>query len=231
MREFLIKSASIKTAFLVSVFAALYPQLALATTPSFSCSSNLVVSLDNGYQASCDGDFSFTDGVLQNDVSINLTARGFLSVGENAKLSAPIINLNSTDIIVSGTLDAPNGIVTLSSTESTVLTNTAQVNVGSQINLSNQTEIKTKPQLIVNWEQFQITPGGSINIKSNTNTSNVVINQVGGAIVLAPLSGVLTLQANSSDKADWIVTQVPEPSSYAMMLLGVVTLLIKRRRN
>lgn len=226
MRERSIKSASIKTVLVISAFAALYPQLAIASTPSFSCSSNLVVSLDSGYKASCDGDFSFTDGVLQNDTSINLTANGFLSIGENAKLSAPIINLNSTDIIVSGILGAPNGIVNLGSTGSTVLTNTAQVNVGSQIILTNQIEIKTKPQLIVNWEQLQITPGDSINIKSNTNTSTVVINQIGGAIVLGSNSGISVTQALISQG---LITQVPEPSTYAMMLLGLASIGISRK--
>ncbi|WP_020167795.1 MULTISPECIES: PEP-CTERM sorting domain-containing protein [Methylotenera] len=231
MREFLIKSASIKTAFFVSVVAVLFPQLAFATTPSFSCSSNLVVSLDNGYQASCDGDFSFTDGVLQNDVSINLKAGGFLSVGENATLSAPIINLISKDIFVNGMLDAPNGIVTLSSTGSTVLTNTAQINVASQVNVSNQAPIQTKPQLVVNWEQFQISPGSNIQFASNTNVPSVVIDRVGGAITLVPNSGVLTIQADAGDKVNLLVTQVPEPSAYAMMILGLASISLSRKRK
>lgn len=77
------------TALAISMLAAIFPQAALATTPNFSCSSNLVISLDNGYSASCNGDFSFTDGVLDNDNSISLTAGGLLHIGENATLSSP----------------------------------------------------------------------------------------------------------------------------------------------
>ena len=66
-----------KTALAICILAAILPQVALATTPSFSCSSNLVISLDNGYSASCDGDFTFDDGVLQDNTSINLRAGGF----------------------------------------------------------------------------------------------------------------------------------------------------------
>ena len=52
-----------KIALAICILVAIFPQVALATTPSFSCSSNLVISLDNGYSASCDGDFAFDDSV------------------------------------------------------------------------------------------------------------------------------------------------------------------------
>lgn len=237
-----IKTALIKPVLAISVISALFPQLAFASAPSFSCSSNLVVSLDNGYQASCDGDFSFTDGVLQNDTSIKLTATGFLSVGEHAKLSAPIINLISNDIFLRGTLDAPNGIVTLNSTDSTVLANTAQINVAKvnvagqaslnkQVSLNNQVAIQSKPQLIVNWEQFQLTPGGNIQFASYANASGIVIDRIGGAITLGPNSGISITQANGGDKSSLIVTQVPEPSTYAMMILGLASIGLSRKRK
>ena len=72
----------------IIVTLTLLPQLALAAEQSFSCSLNLVVSIDNGYSASCDGDLSFTDGVLQNDTSISLTAGGSLDIGANVSLYA-----------------------------------------------------------------------------------------------------------------------------------------------
>lgn len=194
------------------------------------------MSLDNGYQASCDGDFSFTDGVLQNDTSIKLTATGFLSVGEHAKLSAPIINLISKDIFLRGTLDAPNGIVTLNSTDSTVVASTAQVNVASvnvagQVSLNKQVAIQPKPQQIANWEQFQLTPGGNIKFASNVNASGIVIDRIGGAIALGPHSGISIMQANGVGNVSLLITQVPEPSSYAMMILGLASIGLSRKRK
>lgn len=95
-----------KICLIANLLALLTPQFATANvaSPSFSCSSNLVVSFENGYQASCDGDFSFTDGVLQNDTQISLIAKGFLDVGVNASLIAPHIYLSSPQIGLYGTI-------------------------------------------------------------------------------------------------------------------------------
>ena len=97
-----VRATISKTALAISILAAIFLQVALATTPSFSCSSNLVISLENSYSysASCDGDFAFTDGVLQNDTKISLTAGGFLNIGANASLIAPEVALisNNTSI-------------------------------------------------------------------------------------------------------------------------------------
>lgn len=77
------------------VIVALFPSLASASfqTLSFSCASNLVVTQDNGYQASCDGDFSFDSGTLVDDTSIRLIALGALNINSGVSLIAPLIEL------------------------------------------------------------------------------------------------------------------------------------------
>ncbi len=99
----------IKIAFTVSFLTNFLYYNAFAASPGFSCSSNLVLSTYNGYQASCDGDFEFTDGAIASDISINLTAAGLLNIGENASLSSPFINLYGASIFVGGVLNAPSG--------------------------------------------------------------------------------------------------------------------------
>lgn len=89
--------------FLSVAAAAILPTIASASveTLSSSCSSNLVVSLENGYDASCDGDFSFDSGTLRNDVAIKLTSLGALNIHSNVSLIAPLIELTSTMISIS----------------------------------------------------------------------------------------------------------------------------------
>lgn len=84
----------------VFVILAIFPALAFASfeTLSFSCSSNLVVSQDNGYQASCDGDFSLESGTLRNEISIKLTSVGALNINMGVSLIAPFIELASPTI-------------------------------------------------------------------------------------------------------------------------------------
>lgn len=219
----------IKTVITVSVAAALFPQLASATTPSFSCSSNLIVSLDKGYSASCDGDFSFMDGVLQNDTSISLTAGGFLDIGANASLIAPNISLISENIVISGSLSAPSGNIFAGSMNSIIPSSTAQ------IKLANQVILQTSIRDMINWGQFEIGSGASVSFNSGLNPSGTVLNSVGGSIVIRPeVTGNLIPNAGAiiiTNASGIIVSSVPESSTYAMMILGLIPLSLMRKRN
>lgn len=255
-----------KTVIAISFMATFLPQMASATaSPNFSCSSNLVVSLENGYNASCDGDFSFTDGALQNDTSISLTAGGLLNIGTNASLNAPFINWSSKDIFLGGILNAPNGKIIISSTNSTIIASGAQTNVvGNSI-------IQTAPKAIVDWNAFNIrsaisgsditTFGGdsidagkgsksqpielgvgsvfNYEIGSGIRTQNYEPVQ-GGTLVLKNANGGI-LPAGAISNADsnfptvldissaLMVSNVPEPSSYLMLLLGFASIGFARR--
>lgn len=217
-----MRSTIIKTVIAISISVALFPQLASATTPSFSCSSNLVVSIDNGYSASCDGDFSFKDGVLQNDTSISLTAGGFLNVGANASLIAPKISLISENIIFNGNADirVAKSVIPSSNTQLNIL------DVGS---------IKTSLKEVINWEQFEIQDGASVSFSSGSSPSATVLNSVGGSIVIRPgVTGNLISNAGAiiiNNSNGIIVSSVPEPSAYIMMVLGLIPLGFMSKRK
>ena len=140
-----MRTTIFKTALAIGILATMFPQVVLATTPSFSCSSNLVISLDNGYSASCDGDFSFNDGVLHNDNSISLTAGGLLHIGENATLSSPFINLSGNDFYQAGVLYAPGGTISISTTNETFTGNSTWINFADMLTK------QTIPNAISNW--------------------------------------------------------------------------------
>ncbi len=189
-----MRSTIIKTVIAISISVALFPQLASATTPSFSCSSNLVVSLDNGYSASCDGDFSFTDGVLQNDTSISLTADGSIVIGSNFELASPIINLNAGNIQIDG-----------------------RVSANLELNAS------TLPKGYLNSLDWQ-SSSGIVVTQDNSQTLSVIYLDL-------PLLPDLFKPYPVSGGNINLVSQVPEPSNYALMLLGLAILGLKRKRK
>ena len=132
-----MRTTILKTALAISISAALFPQVSLTNSSSFISSINLVVSLDNGYSASCDGDFLFTDGVLHDDNLISLTASGLLHIGENATLSSPFINLSSDDFYQAGMLNAPGGRVVISTTNGAIAVNNSRINVDNICSTAN----------------------------------------------------------------------------------------------
>ncbi|MDP3608891.1 MAG: PEP-CTERM sorting domain-containing protein [Methylophilus sp.] len=89
---------------------AILPAVASASvdTLSFSCSSNLEVSFENGYHASCGGDFTFDSGALIDDTSITLTSLGALNINSSVSLIAPYIKLSGPiiNIAFGAVLDA-----------------------------------------------------------------------------------------------------------------------------
>ena len=96
-----------KIAIAISLGIALIPQLASATSLSFSCSSNLVISLDNGYSASCGADALIAEDVLQNKTlsfvrpilkseQLTLTSNIELQAGRDIKTSIILVEPKPT---------------------------------------------------------------------------------------------------------------------------------------
>ena len=171
-----------KIAFTVSFITTCLSFNAFAASPSFSCSSNLVVSTYNGYQASCDGDFVFTDGAIASDISINLTATGLLNIGKNASLSSPFINLYGASIFVGGVLNAPSGNIVLSS-------NSTFVGATRQVNVANNLIMQNKPTTLLNWSNFNI-PQASQGAFISTSSNAQLMTTDGTNIQL--MNGVIT---------------------------------------
>ena len=244
-----------KTALAISILAAILPQAALATTPSFSCSSNLVISLDNGYSASCDGDFAFDDGVLQDNTLINLRAGGFLNIGKNASLYAPIINFYaksiSTDagaIIDAGyRIDNSYGIINADNMLEPAIRG-AQVLNPKFIFSPNNTSAGA---VIYPYADGGITVSaggniaasnvGSYFLGSPASSTNQYVepSRISGSLVLlshASINKNIAIQLSTTtlnlDGTSFVtLSPVPEPSSYALMMLGIVTIALRRKHK
>ena len=182
----------IKIAVTISFMAIFLPQMASANaSPSFSCSSNLVVSLHNGYQASCDGDFTFTDGVLENEVSISLIAGGMLSIESNFELVTPILNLIANSIVVNGRISQNYQI-----NANTLTTGDTKLNLLANVSIA-YTLLKPYP-LPTKFQEIAII-------------------------------GFNDTSSPDGDYDDYIVGEVPEPSSYILIMLGLATISFARK--
>ena len=250
-----MRTTILKTALAISILAAIFPQVALATTPSFSCSSNLVIFLDNGYSASCDGDFSFTDGVLQDSNRISLTAGGSLLIGANASLFAPIINLYSesinidTDAIIDSGYrnDHSYGIINADYMLEPAIRGQQVLNPKFIVSLYNTSgEAVIYPYTDAG---ITITAGGSVSVsKGGSSILDIPVistnqyaeaGRFGGGLVLlsnASINKNLAIQLstttlNLDDTSFIILSPVPEPSSYALMLLGIATFGFRRKQK
>ncbi|MES2502725.1 MAG: PEP-CTERM sorting domain-containing protein [Pseudomonadota bacterium] len=179
-----------------------------------------MVSLDSGYSATCNGDFSFTDGLLQNDLSISLAATGYLTIGANASLLAPMITLTADSIQIFGNV--------ASTSPSTMLVADSKEIILSRIITQNN------PERVLNWEQLQILPGREVDVGGDIVTSfnqtapRPIITNDGGSILLSSNSGLIN---NSGTSGNALITLVPEPSAYMMMILGLIPLGFMSKRK
>lgn len=206
----MMRSFTLKTLVAISLVAILAPRLAFATSPSFSCSTNLVVSLDNGYSASCDGDFAFTDGVLQNDTKISLTAGGFLNIGASASLIAPLVNLYSTNIFIS------NGATIGAAFPPNVGFDGINLDAGKGSKVGQN----YSPSLPV-----VINSGSSISLAENRQPNGLLTNgalsDVGGNLLIGSTVGFSTNPVQNINASFTLISAVPKPLTYAMMMLGL----------
>ena len=203
----------IKSVFAFSLALTIFSPLASATSQSFSCSSNLVVSIDNGYSASCDGDLSFTDGVLKNIRSISLSAGGFLNIGANASLYAPVINLYS-----------PNIHINTGAIFDTAYFNASLISLDAG---KRGLVVSDTPRLITVTEA-----GASVDLGSNTQPSGTlsnIENNAGGTLVIRSPAVEITNSVLNPNPTLTIVSSVPEPSIYALMVLGLAAIGLRRK--
>ncbi|MDX1914794.1 MAG: PEP-CTERM sorting domain-containing protein [Methylophilus sp.] len=207
MRTFIQKICMV--AYLVASLAPLIASANVsAVSPSFSCSRNLTVSFENGYQASCDGDFLFTDGILQNDTFIRLIAGGILDVGVNASLIAPNISLSGSNVILNGVLEAAGGNISISASSSLIVGTTAKLDVGN---------VNT---LIGNL--------GSEGSGAVISTGDIFITNPTKPALIIGLSDALPVNAGGDIT---LVGSVPEPSVYLLLLLGLTSVGFVSRKQ
>lgn len=235
---------------LIAALAAL-PTIVFASEdgPSFSCSSSLVVSLEHGYQASCDGDFSFDNGALLSDTLISITASGQLNVGEQAILTAPNIRLSADDVIVQGRLNALGGTIDMSSASSVEFSAAAIVDLRGSVlpkplNINNDwgvqladpprgAKVDLLPRVVTTNEFGTFASGNIVLGGSGIRPQALQSVQQGGQLVLlgSATGSIIQLAEAALPSNGFVVSQVPEPSNLSMLAMGLFGISLVARRK
>lgn len=181
-----------------------------------SCSSELASSLLNGASFACSGNLVLSGGFVTSDSLIDINATGDLFL-DNISLTAPNISLS----VLAGVLKM-GGNVILSAGSSIAVT---VGNMLTQVNIGQR-----DPKLILSRHNFAIPLGSGSLIEFNAGSgSSAVLNRVGGGH-LTLISGELRQTDIASVNTLLSVTSVPEPTTYAMLLAGMLALVLFRRR-
>lgn len=94
-----------------------------------TCTGSLVASYTDGLSLACAGDFSLSNGVIESDTSILLSATGALKL-EDITLSAPVITLNSGGSLAFGD---GNAVKPVSGASSSLSINTGEGSWGTVV--------------------------------------------------------------------------------------------------
>jgi hypothetical protein len=193
-----------KRIFLIALTLLLFPVSAAGhSSGSFttaSCSSDASFSFLDVALLSCLGDFYLSGGYISSDYRIEIHAVGTLSISDML-ITAPVVELDATTVLIgSGTNIAlpQNREIILINPYQTPLTRDSLI-VGEAILLSSGANISV---------------GGSGAITLNRPSSD------GGTIVLGG-DGSLVLSASGNDSISVIATAVPEPSTCALLAVGL----------
>ncbi len=206
--------------------------ISTASIVNTSCSGDLTSSLLNGASFTCSGNFTLDGGTVTSDSLINISSTGDLFL-DNLILTAPNVSFS----VLSGILTLGSGVLinanstVLSSNNSIIVAQSALINIfpGSNNNVVAGTGFPLGGGLNLSAGVTLSTgAGGSGNVF--TNGTNLPV--AGGTILLG--SGGLGLQINSSGDPyapAIVLAAVPEPSTYAMMLFGILSLASIRRKS
>lgn len=198
---------------------------------TYSCSSSLTFGSGAGDEATCSGDFSLSDGVLNNSSYIKLNALGKLTFAGAISLTAPLIELSAASILLNGSLasfradnlsfsagDISNqGILNLNFDLLITPIGIRPIGGSSNATISNGT----------------ISNGSGLNRGGGNFTGDILerphfepiiyepINSIGGNIVDTGLAGQIQLIQLPLVGVITLLSPVPEPTSYALLLAGL----------
>lgn len=195
--------------------------LSTSSIGNTNCSGSLTTSLLNGASFACAGNLTLDGGFITSDSLINISADGDLFV-DNLTLTAPTVTFTN----LSGTLTIGSAVV---------------VNTSGAI-------IQGSQDSILNWSKFNIPQGSGGAVLVIGDGGDLKVG-AGSGYVLNPgnntpvVGGILTIigsgigsgnitTTGSIDNGSLIsVMAVPEPSTYAMMLAGILGLASIRRKS
>lgn len=225
---------------------ALFPIAASATSISSSsivnsnCSGILTSSLLDGASFACAGNFTLDGGSITSDSVINILADGDLFL-DNLTLTAPNVNLsNLTGMLKIGNSVVINTPITVNeNAPKSILSwsefslsqgDTITFNVG--ISSGGSTELG---KVDISTGSLSLGHGGSLHLG---NTNGVIYPEaintpiLGGALVISSGSDVNLLISDAvmlSNPPTFSVASIPEPATYAFMLLGLGLILLRRK--
>ncbi|MDI1299379.1 PEP-CTERM sorting domain-containing protein [Methylotenera sp.] len=224
-------------------FAANATSISLASIVNTNCSGTLTSSLLNGASFSCAGNLILNGGSITSDSVINISADGDLFL-DNLYLAAPSVNFSNS----SGVLIVGNGVV---------INTTVLVNQNIPKPILQLSDFKLSQDEIVSFNLGATGSAGLISVGSNetnsvalgvganfgklflTNANGVVYpiahnpQIVGGALVLGTVGGnnLVATQGDMMLSASplLLVSSIPEPKTYALMLLGIGLISLRQR--
>jgi len=186
----------------------LLPAVAKAATTSniinTDCSGVLTTTFDSGASLACSGNLTLDGGFVTSDSSISIFADGDLSF-HNLIFTAPDVSFST----LFGSIKIGNGVVV------------------------NYSGVVPKPVFDIPQKArvFILGAGGNISIgkKSGVTDQSTTV----GGIVLRSDSGSVELVTGSYNPsiAPVLLSAIPEPSTYLMLLLGLGLIAIRRTSN
>jgi hypothetical protein len=195
-------------------FAANATSISSSSIVNTSCSGTLTTSLVDGASFACAGNFILDGGSITSDSLINLSADGDLFL-DNLTLVAPNISLS----VLTGMLKMGSNVILNAGANLTVVG-------GNAVPIAI---VQSTPKAIISWANFDITLNPGAAVSFNAGSANpVVLNRVGGG-ALSLISGNISNSSLDINGPVLDVTSVPEPSAYAMVLLGLGLITFRRK--
>ncbi|MDP3088486.1 MAG: PEP-CTERM sorting domain-containing protein [Methylotenera sp.] len=229
--------------FIITCLVLILPISAHATSTASiintDCSSTLTRSLIDGASFACAGNLTLDGGFITSDSLINISADGDLFI-DNLTLTAPNVTFSVlTGMLTIGSAFVVNRPTALSQVSRDSILTWSKFNIGQSaiVNFIHWQTSKTTLSRVLGTNQtpsgiLTIGSGGSISLDKTIGVTllpNITSLTPGGSIVIG--SGGLITTGGGSNNPQVVLSAVPEPSTYAMILFGLSFIAFKRKTN
>lgn len=175
---------------------------------------------------------SGTDGALVLNSALNLNAS-----------NNQVFNYTVVDLQVGSTLDFSG----LNSGDSVFILGTSDITLGGIINLPSNTSFTFETSGNIYLGGSVLTSNSNVSFISNSfqSSSNSLISDIGGSVSIATnnftvINGTINVLTDPSQslgnggdiniKNPFLLTPIPEPSSYLLLTLGLLALIYRLKR-
>jgi PEP-CTERM motif len=206
---------------------------AISSVGTTNCGGNLTISLLGDASFSCSGSLALTGGGIISNSLISIVSNGDLFL-DNLTLDAPNITFSS----LSGTLTIGSGVIANASSVTLSAPNVVQNGIintqGPSVSIMLITTPAINPLLTSNPGAGLISIGGGVDLGRPTLSPTIgpITNSpvVGGSIFITDPNTSLVDANSGINNPLASIAAVPEPSTYLLMLLGVLGLVSIRRK-